>query len=350
MRTLMQIAEDARRSKYAVAKLGTNDKNRGILAIADTLMAHADEIIAANRIDIENGRAAGLNDGLIDRLMLDEKRIAGIAEGCRQVAALPDPVGEVLWMHKRPNGLNIGQKRVPMGVIGIIYEARPNVTVDAAVLCFKAGSACILRGGKEAFQSSMCLTKLMRAALAAEGLPENAINLVEDTSRDTATQMMKLNGYLDVLIPRGGAGLIRSVVMNATVPVIETGTGNCHVYVDATADLEMAKNILVNAKCQRPSVCNAAESLLVHKDVAEKFLPMAAEGLAPDHVAIHGCPRTMDILGDSIAPATDEDYGREYLGYEISCKVVDSLDEAIEHINRFNTCLLYTSPSPRDTR
>ena len=265
MRTLMQIAEDARRSKYAVAKLGTNDKNRGILAIADTLMAHADEIIAANRIDIENGRAAGLNDGLIDRLMLDEKRIAGIAEGCRQVAALPDPVGEVLWMHKRPNGLNIGQKRVPMGVIGIIYEARPNVTVDAAVLCFKAGSACILRGGKEAFQSSMCLTRLMRAALAAEGLPENAINLVEDTSRDTATQMMKLNGYLDVLIPRGGAGLIRSVVMNATVPVIETGTGNCHVYVDATADLEMAKNILVNAKCQRPSVCNAAESLLVHK-------------------------------------------------------------------------------------
>ena len=183
----------------------------------------------------------------------------------------------------------------------------------------------------------MCLTRLMREALAAEGLPENAINLVEDTSRDTATQMMKLNGYLDVLIPRGGAGLIRSVVMNATVPVIETGTGNCHVYVDATADLEMAKNILVNAKCQRPSVCNAAESLLVHKDVAEKFLPMAVEGLAPDHVAIHGCPRTMDILGDSIAPATDEDYGREYLGYEISCKVVDSLDEAIEHINRFNT-------------
>ena len=200
MRTLMQIAEDARRSKYAVAKLGTNDKNRGILAIADALAAHADEIIAANRIDIENGRAAGLNDGLIDRLMLDKKRIEGIAEGCRQVAALPDPVGEVLWMHKRPNGLNIGQKRVPMGVIGIIYEARPNVTVDAAVLCFKAGSACILRGGKEAFRSSMCLTKLMRAALAAEGLPENAINLVEDTSRDTATQMMKLNGYLDVLI------------------------------------------------------------------------------------------------------------------------------------------------------
>ncbi len=268
MRQLLEIAEDARRAKYTVAKLGTNDKNRALLAIADALEARADEIIAANAADIENGRAAGLNDGLIDRLMLDKKRIAGIAEGCRQVAALPDPVGEVLWMRKRPNGLNIGQKRVPMGVIGIIYEARPNVTVDAAALCFKAGSACILRGGKEAFRSSMCLTKIMREALASCGLPENAINLVEDTSRETATQMMKLNGYLDVLIPRGGAGLIRSVVMNATVPVIETGTGNCHIYVDASADLEMAKNILVNAKCQRPSVCNAAESLLVHRDVA----------------------------------------------------------------------------------
>ena len=338
MRQLLEIAEDARRAKYTVAKLGTNDKNRALLAIADALEARADEIIAANAVDIENGKAAGLNDGLIDRLMLDKKRIAGIAEGCRQVAALPDPVGEVLWMRRRPNGLNIGQKRVPMGVIGIIYEARPNVTVDAAALCFKAGSACILRGGKEAFRSSMCLTKIMREALVSCGLPENAINLVEDTSRETATQMMKLNGYLDVLIPRGGAGLIRTVVMNATVPVIETGTGNCHIYVDASADLEMAKNILVNAKCQRPSVCNAAESLLVHRDVASKFLPMAAEGLAGDHVTIHGCARTTEILGDaSIAPATDEDYGREYLGYEISCKVVDSLDEAIDHINRFNT-------------
>ena len=289
MRQLLEIAEDARRAKYTVAKLGTNDKNRALLAIADALEARADEIIAANAADIENGRAAGLNDGLIDRLMLDKKRIAGIAEGCRQVAALPDPVGEVLWMRRRPNGLNIGQKRVPMGVIGIIYEARPNVTVDAAALCFKAGSACILRGGKEAFRSSMCLTKIMREALASCGLPENAINLVEDTSRETATQMMKLNGYLDVLIPRGGAGLIRSVVMNATVPVIETGTGNCHIYVDASADLEMAKNILVNAKCQRPSVCNAAESLLVHRDVAAKFLPMAAEGLAGDQIGRASC-------------------------------------------------------------
>lgn len=337
MRQLMEIAEDARRVKHAVAKLGTNDKNRGLEAIADALLAHTQEIVDANHIDIENGRANGLSEGLIDRLMLDPKRIAGIAEGCRQVATLPDPIGEVLHMHKTPNGLQIGQKRTPMGVIGIIYEARPNVTVDAAALCFKAGSACILRGGREAFHSSMCLTKLMRAALAAEGLPGNAINLVEDTSRDSANQMMKLNGYLDVLIPRGGAGLIQSVVQNATVPVIETGTGNCHIYVDASADLQMAQKILVNAKCQRPSVCNAAESLLVHKDVAAAFLPLAAEGLAADHVKMHGCPRTMEILGCDILPATDEDYGREYLALEISCKVVDSLDEAIEHINRYNT-------------
>ncbi|WP_031474582.1 glutamate-5-semialdehyde dehydrogenase [Agathobaculum desmolans] len=337
MRQLMEIAEEARRVKHAVARLGTKEKNRGLLAIAQALTDHADEIIAANRTDIENGRANGLSDGLIDRLTLNRARIEGIAEGCRQVAALPDPIGEVLWMRKTPGGLNIGQKRVPMGVIGIIYEARPNVTVDAAALCFKAGSACILRGGKEAFHSSLCLTRLMRAALCAEGLPENAINLVEDTTRDSANQMMNLNGYLDVLIPRGGAGLIRSVVMNATVPVIETGTGNCHVYVDASADLDMAQRILVNAKCQRPSVCNAAESLLVHRDSAAQFLPMAAAGLAPSGVAIHGCPRTMAILGDTVLPATDEDYAREYLGYEISCRVVDSLDEAIGHINRFNT-------------
>ncbi|MDO5142696.1 MAG: glutamate-5-semialdehyde dehydrogenase [Eubacteriales bacterium] len=337
MRGLMEIAEQARRVKRTVAKLGTNDKNRGLHAIADALEAQTKAILRANRVDIENGRANGLNDGLIDRLTLDETRIAGIAEGCRQVAALPDPIGETLWMRKMPNGLEIGQKRVPMGVIGIIYEARPNVTVDAAVLCFKAGSACILRGGKEAFHSSLCLTEIMRDALRSQGLPADAINLVEDTTRDSANQMMKLNGYLDVLIPRGGAGLIQSVVLNATVPVIETGTGNCHVYVDAAADLDMAQRILVNAKCQRPSVCNAAESLLVHKDVAAQFLPMAAAGLAPSGVTIHGCPRTVALLGDAIVPATEEDYAREYLGYEISCRVVDSLDEAIAHIDRYST-------------
>ena len=337
MRNLMTIAEAAKAAKPAVAKLGTGAKNAGLAAIADTLIQHTDEILAANQIDIDAGRANGLNEGLIDRLTLTADRIAGIAEGCRQVAALPDPIGEVLWQRTRPNGLRIGLRRVPMGVIGIIYEARPNVTVDAAALCFKAGSACILRGGKEAFHSSKCLTDLMRTALASCGLPEDAINLVEDTTRESSNQMMKLNGYLDVLIPRGGAGLIRAVVQNATVPVIETGTGNCHVYVDASADLEMAARILVKAKCQRISVCNAAESLLVHKDVAEKFLPMAQKALAPDHVILHGCPRTMEILGGAVIPATEEDYGREYLAFESSVKVVDSIDEAISHINRYNT-------------
>lgn len=337
MKDILTLARDARDAKAAVAALSAADKNRGLCAIADTLAAHTPEILAANAVDIENGRKNGLNEGLIDRLTLTQARIAGIAEGCRQVAALEDPVGEVLWMKARPNGLRIGAKRVPMGVIGIIYEARPNVTVDAAALCFKAGSSCLLRGGKEAYHSSKCLSDLMRAALAAEGLPENAVNFVEDTSRESANAMMKLNGYLDVLIPRGGAGLIRAVVEHATVPVIETGTGNCHIYVDATADLGMAQSITVNAKCSRPSVCNAAESLLVHRDVAEAFLPMAAAGLAPYGVKLHGCPRTCEILGEGVLPATEEDYGREYLGFEMSVKVVDSLGEAIAHINRYNT-------------
>ena len=337
MRDLITIAEAAKSAKAAVGRLSATRKNEGLLAIADALLAHTEEIIAANALDIEAGRANGLNDGLIDRLTLTPARIEGIAEGCRQVAALPDPVGEMLWQKIRPNGLRVGLRRVPMGVIGIIFEARPNVTVDAAALCFKAGSACILRGGKEAFRTSLCLTNIMRDALVSCDLPADAINLVEDTARETATQMMRLNGYLDVLIPRGGAGLIRAVVENATVPVIETGTGNCHVYIDDSADLTMARDILQNAKCQRISVCNAAESLLVHSSIAADFLPMAAEALAPDHVVIHGCPRTQEILGGSVTPATEEDYGREYLAYEISCKVVDSIDEAIEHINRYNT-------------
>lgn len=337
MRDLMTIARDAAAAKRGVAKLQTADKNRGLLAIASILLANIPKIIAQNKIDIENGRKNGLSEGLIDRLMLSESRIEAIAEGCRQVAALPDPLGEVLFMRKLENGLTLGQKRVAMGVVGIIYEARPNVTVDAAALCFKAGSACILRGGKEAFHSSMCLTSLMRQALKQENLPENAINLVEDTSRETATQMMKLNGYIDVLIPRGGAGLIQSVVQNATVPIIETGTGNCHIYVDASADLESARDILVNAKCSRPSVCNAAESLLVHQDVAQAFLPMAQQGLAPFNVKLHGCEVTRGILGDSVLPATEADYATEYLDFELSIRVVSSIDDAIDHINTYNT-------------
>ncbi len=337
MRDLQTIANGALAAKQAMARLGTNAKNRALEAIADTLEHNVRQILAANSEDLEHAQHAGLNAGLIDRLRLTPERISGIAEGVRQVAALNDPIGEVLWMKTRPNGLRIGQKRVPMGVIGIIFEARPNVTVDAAALCFKAGSACILRSGKEAFHSSLCLADLMRGALEQCGLPADAINLVEDTSRETATRMMRLNGYLDVLIPRGGAGLIRAVVENATVPVIETGTGNCHIYVDASADLEKAAAILKNAKCQRISVCNAAESLLVHQSAAEAFLPLAAQALAPDHVRLHGCERTRAILGASVLPATEDDYAKEYLDYEISVKVVDSLDEAIAHINRYNT-------------
>lgn len=335
MRDILTIAQAACHAKAAVCRLDTNTKNHALHMIADTLIAHTADIIQANQLDLQ--AAAGLRDGLIDRLTLTESRIADIAQGCRQVAALPDPIGEVLWERTRPNGLRIGLRRVPMGVIGIIYEARPNVTVDAAALCFKAGSCCILRGGKEAFHSSQYLTQLMREALAQCDLPQDAINLVEDTSRESATQMMKLNGYLDVLIPRGGAGLIQSVVQNATVPVIETGTGNCHIYVDADADLDMAVRILVNAKCQRISVCNAAESLLVHRAVAERFLPMAYDALCHDHVRLHGCPRTMEILGNVVIPATEEDYRQEYLDYAISVKVVDSLSQAIDHINQYNT-------------
>ncbi|MCI8855083.1 MAG: glutamate-5-semialdehyde dehydrogenase [Clostridiaceae bacterium] len=337
MRDLQTIAEGARAAKRITARLGATDKNRALEAIASALESNTDTILSANKADITLARENGLNDGVIDRLTLTETRIFAIAEGVRQVAALDDPVGEVLWMKTRPNGLRIGQKRVPMGVIGIIYEARPNVTVDAAALCFKAGSACILRVGKEAFRSSLCLAELMRGALESCGLPADAINLVEDTSRETANQMMRLNGYLDVLIPRGGAGLIRAVVENATVPVIETGTGNCHIYVDESADLSKAAAILKNAKCQRISVCNAAESLLVHAAVAGQFLPLAAEALAPDHVRLHGCARTCEILGGTVILATEEDYAREYLDYEISVRVVDSLDEAIEHINTYNT-------------
>lgn len=337
MKSARTLAQQARAVKTKIGALSSADKNRGLFAIAETLENHIAQIIAANALDIARGKEIGLNDGLIDRLTLDESRISAIAEGCRQVAALPDPIGELLWMRTRPNGLKIGAQRVPMGVIGVIYEARPNVTVDAASLCFKAGSSCLLRGGKEAIHSSICLANLMRDALSSCGLPADAICFVEDTTRDSATEMMRLNGLLDVLIPRGGAGLIRTVVENSTVPIIETGTGNCHIYVDESADLNMALAILVNAKCSRPSVCNAAESLLVHTAIANEFLPMAYEELHKHGVILHGCPRTMQILGDRIVPASEDDYGKEYLAMEMSAKVVDTLDQAITHINTYNT-------------
>lgn len=336
MTAVLDTCRRAAAVKHTVGALGTMEKNRVLLAIADALQANREQIKAANAQDIANGRANGLNDGLIDRLTLDDSRIDGIADGCRQIAALPDPIGEVTDMKVTPNGLKIGKKRVPMGVIGIIYESRPNVTVDAAALCLKAGSACVLRGGKEAFHSNQCLMGIMRDAAQSCGIPADALNLVEDITHEGANVMMQANGLIDVLIPRGSGRLIQAVVKNATVPVIETGVGNCHIYVDSSADFDMALDILENGKCQRISVCNALESMLVHRDIAAEFLPLAKARLDKHNVIWHGCPDTCAIVPDSI-PATEEDYGTEYLNYEISCKLVDSVDEAIAHINKYNT-------------
>ena len=336
MEQLMEIGKRAKLAAKAVGLAGADEKNRALAAIAEALTAHAAEIIEANRLDVDNARQRGVKESLVDRLVLDEKRIQGIADAIGELIELPDPIGEVLSMHKRPNGLLIGQKRVPMGVIGIIYEARPNVTVDAATLCLKAGSSVILRGGSDAIHSNTKLVSIMRQALKEASMPEDAICLIEDTDRKTATEMMKMKGYIDLLIPRGGAGLIQSVVENATVPVIETGTGNCHVYVDADADTAMAEAIIINAKTQRTGVCNAAESLLVHKDIAQAFLPGALKALQEKGVEIRGCERTAQYAS-SVLPATEEDYRTEFLDLILSVKVVDSLDEAIDHINEYST-------------
>ena len=273
----------------------------------------------------------------MDRLRLTPERIQGISDACIQLTNLEDPVGEIIEGSTRPNGMKISKIRVPMGVVGIIYESRPNVTVDAASLCIKSGNAAILRGGKEAICSNKVLMNTMREAVALCGFPEDIVQLVEDTSREVSTQMMQANGLIDVLIPRGGAGLIQAVVKNATLPVIETGTGNCHIYVDATADLAMAVNITDNGKTQRPSVCNALETCLVHKDVAEEFLPMLKAKLDEHQVEIRGCERTAAILGDCVVPATEQDYATEFLDYIISIKVVDSVEEAIAHVSKYST-------------
>ena len=333
---LHQLAKRAKEAARQLALYDTEQKNRALLAIAQALEDNIPAILAANARDVESAQENGVRPTMIDRLRLDEGRVRSMAEGARQVAQLPDPTGNVLETIHRPNGMVIEKVSVPMGVIGIIYEARPNVTVDSAVLCFKAGSAAFLRGGKEAFFSNTQLAKVMRSALEQEGLCPDCVILLDDTSRETAQQMMGLRGYIDVLIPRGGAGLIRSVVENAKVPVIETGTGNCHIYVDKDADLDMAVEILYNAKCSRPSVCNAAESLLVHQDVAEEFLPRAKQKLDECKVEWRGSPRTVAIL-PGIAPATLEDYAAEYNDYILSCKVIDGLDEAIAHIRRYST-------------
>ena len=333
---LIRLGENARRASAALMTASAPAKNVALESIARTLEENAAAIFAANAEDIAAGKAAGIAPNLLDRMLLDEKRLVGIVEGVRQVAALKDPIGEVLHAETLPNGLIVSQMRVPLGVVGMIYEARPNVTVDAAVLCLKSGNAVILRGSKDILRSNICLVGLMRQALAEAGLDPDCIALVEDPSRETATAFMKLSGYLDVLIPRGGAGLIRSTVENATVPVIETGTGNCHVYVDQDADLEKALPILLNAKTQRTSVCNACESLLIHRAVADTFGPRAVAALLEKGVVIHG-DEIAQSWDSRILPATEEDYYKEYLALELSVKVVDSAEEAMAHINRYST-------------
>ena len=336
MEHVKKQAEEAKQASYALGTLGTDAKNAVLSAIADALEANAVFILAENAKDVQAAQAAGRTPALIDRLALSESRISGMAGGLRQVAALEDPIGEVIHMIKRPNGLEIGKKRVPLGVVGIIYEARPNVTADAIGLCIKTGNAVVLRGGSEAYMSNAAVVKVAAEAGEKAGLPKGAIQLLSDTSREAATYMMTLNGLISVLIPRGGAGLIQSVVKNATIPTIETGVGNCHVYIDDSADLKMGADIIFNAKTQRPAVCNAAETLLVAASVADKFLPMAYEQLKTKNVEIRGCKKTCKILPDAV-PAADEDYYTEFLDYILAVKVVDGVDEAVAHINKYGT-------------
>lgn len=334
--TVKQLGENALKVKTFLAQVSSEDKNKALEAIAQALVSNKEKIIAANKIDLENGKNAGLNAGLLDRLMLDGDRIDGIADGVRQVALLNDPCNKTLSEYKKDNGLLIKKITVPIGVIGIIYEARPNVTADAAALCLKSANAVILRGGKEAINSNAAIAEIMRNAVEAVGFPKDVIQLVQDISRNSANEMMTLEGYLDCLIPRGGKNLIKSVVENSTVPVIETGSGNCHIYVDESADVEMAANIIFNAKTQRISVCNACESLVIHSGIIDKALPVIKARLDEKNVEIRGDERTQKAC-TGIIPANDEDYYTEYLDYIISVKTVDSLDEAIEHINTHST-------------
>ncbi|MCI8520191.1 MAG: glutamate-5-semialdehyde dehydrogenase [Clostridia bacterium] len=336
MSELIEKCELARNASFALARVNTITKNNALSAIADALISNADKIIEANKLDLSNAENNGMAKAMLDRLTLTKERITDIAEGVRQVAALNDPIGEVINMQKRPNGLLIGKKRVPLGVIAIIYEARPNVTADAAALCLKTSNACILRGGSEAINSNTAIMKIMQNAAYSAGMPEGTLNIIEDTSRETATRLMKMNGYVDVLIPRGGKGLIKSVVENATVPVIETAAGNCHVYVDGDADLDMARDIVINAKVQRPSVCNAAETLLIDKKIADKFVPVIFKALKEKNVEIRADKQAKNIFPD-VLDVTDEDYYTEYNDYIIAVKIVDGIDEAIEHINKYNT-------------
>lgn len=336
MTVLEQMGQNAKEAARVLSVAGEK-KNTALKKIAAALLENSESIRTENDKDIENGKAVGLTKSLLDRLRLTPERVEGMANGVLEVASLPDPIGTVLSGSTLKNGLEVTKVRVPLGVIGIIFEARPNVTADAAALCLKSGNAVILRGGKEAINSNRRIAQVMRDAVREAGLPEDCIQLVQDTTRQSSVEMMGLTDYLDVLIPRGGAGLIRAVVENAHVPVIETGVGNCHVYVDKSADLEMAANIIYNAKTSRPSVCNAIETILVHKDIAEKALPKIKARLDEKQVELRGCERTLKILPDSVVPATEDDWYKEYLDFILAVKVVDSMDEAIDHIAKYSS-------------
>ena len=336
MEYLEEMGRKAVRAKYELQGLTTEVKNKALQAAAAALTAFEERILEANNKDYEIAKANGMSEGLLDRLKLTHDRIVSMSEGLMQITELEDPVGEVMESFDRPNGLHIEKVRVPMGVVGIIYEARPNVTADAFGLCFKTGNAVILKGGKDAFYSNSAVTEVIREALLNENITADAIQLIENNDRVVTTEFMRLKQYVDVLIPRGGAGLIRAVVENSTIPVIETGTGNCHIYVDEYADLDKAIPIIINAKTQRIGVCNACESLLIHEKIAEKFLPMLGSALQAKNVEMRGDERVRQFLPYAVE-ASEEDYGMEYLDYIISMKTVASVDEAIEHINRYNT-------------
>lgn len=330
------LGQRAKQAEKTLATASTELKNKALENMAQELISATSEILSANAEDMKNARANGVAQVMLDRLLLTEDRIVGMSKGITDIVKLPDPIGVTLSEIKRPNGMTVKKTTVPLGVIAVIYEARPNVTSDAAALCLKSGNAVILRGGKEAINSSKAIVKALRLGLEKTGLDENCISLITDTSRDSATELMRMNEYIDVLIPRGGAGLIRSCVENSTVPVIETGTGNCHIYIDKDADIQMAADIVYNAKTSRPSVCNSAESLVIHKDIIKEALPIIKKRLDEKSVELRG-DDTARASADSILPATEDDWGREYLDYIMSVKTVESLDEAIEHISKYST-------------
>ena len=334
---LSEFGKRAKKASFVMSQAGTELKNNALKAVAEALVKNTEFILAENAKDIENATANGIRPAMVDRLRLTPERIEGMAEGLVQLCSLPDPIGETVEGFKRPNGLEILKKRVPIGVLGIIFESRPNVTADAAGLCIKSGNACILRGGKEALCSNLAIAGVFSKALAEAGLPADAVQLLDKTDREIANSLMRLNKYVDILIPRGGAGLIKSVVENASVPVIQTGTGNCHTYIDESADLEMASEIVINAKTQRPSVCNAMETLLVHGKIAESFLPSICEQLKNKSVEIRGCEKTKAICGDSINSAEQSDWETEYNDLILALKIVEDIDEAVAHINEYGT-------------